>query len=34
MSTLRRRLIVAANAVLGYFSSWFPTIGWFRSDAW
>lgn len=34
MSEFRRRLMMLAKAVEEYFSAWFRSEGWFRSDPW
>lgn len=34
MSKFRRRLLMMAAAVAEYFSAWFRSEGYFRSEAW
>jgi hypothetical protein len=34
MSTLRRRLLMAARKIADYFDAWFRTEGFFRSEPW
>lgn len=34
MSGFRRRLMMMAALAAGYFSAWFRSEGWFRSDPW